>query len=101
MSVEVILPLGLNDSERDWMDRAYCKVNNIDMPLYFPPRGDSVGVKEIIAETCEQCEVREECLNYALNNFLSIGIFGGTTGRQRRQLQKERSEQSQGQGDKG
>ena len=101
MTIEVILPLGLNDTQRDWMDQAYCKVNNIDMSKYFPPRGDSVGVKDLIAETCEQCVVREECLNYALNNFLSIGIYGGKTGRQRRQLQKERSEQSQRQGDEG
>lgn len=101
MNVEVALPLGLNDTQRDWMDHAYCRLNNISMSSYFPPRGDSVGVKDLIAETCEQCSVQEECLNYALNNFLSIGIYGGKTGRQRRQLQKERSEQSQGQRDKG
>ena len=36
MTVEVILPLGLNDTQRDWMDQAYCKINNIDMSFYFP-----------------------------------------------------------------
>ena len=101
MGTEVTLPLGLNDVQRDWMDRAYCRINDVPHTLFFPEPGNSHGV--ITArKVCDKCEVSDECLNYALNNYLDIGIFGGKSGRERRILQRERkNEQSKGQGDKG
>lgn len=93
---ETPLPLGLIDTERDWMDDAYCRINKIPMDDFFPARGTPQSAKEIKEGVCGQCSVSEECLNYALNNYISIGIFGGKSGRERRVLQRERRVQSEG-----
>ena len=87
------LPLGLNDTNVEWMEEAYCRKNNVPVDLFFPSRGGN-GASEAEKTVCSQCSVTEECLNYALNNHLSIGVYGGTSGRTRRRLQRERNEQS-------
>jgi WhiB family redox-sensing transcriptional regulator len=39
---------------------------------------------------CARCPVRVECLDYALANNEKDGIWGGTSGRERRRLKAER-----------
>lgn len=34
--------------------------------------------------TCERCDVRRPCLDYALREHIDIGVWGGLTERQRR-----------------
>lgn len=91
---ETPLPLGLIDTEREWMDNAYCRINKIPMENFFPERGASQGAGSTKETACKRCSVIDECLNYALNNHISIGIFGGKSGRERRELQRKRREQS-------
>lgn len=93
-----ILPLGLNDADTDWMEEAHCRNSNVPVDLFFPGRGGHAS-SEPARTVCSQCSVTEQCLNYALNNHISIGIYGGTSGRNRRYLQRERNEQSQRQRD--
>lgn len=38
---------------------------------------------------CESCEVRSECLQYALENDERFGIWGGLSERERRRLRNE------------
>lgn len=40
---------------------------------------------------CEMCEVRYECLEYALLDPHLVGVFGGTTERERGKIRKKRS----------
>lgn len=89
---ETYLPLGLIDVDRDWMDDAYCRVNKIELNKFYPERGGNQGYGNQSAKetVCRKCPVVKECLNYALNNNISIGIYGGTSGRERRVLQRER-----------
>ncbi|MES8969273.1 WhiB family transcriptional regulator, partial [Cutibacterium acnes] len=37
---------------------------------------------------CESCEVRQECLEYALANDERFGIWGGLSEMERRRLRK-------------
>ncbi|MDU5308733.1 MAG: WhiB family transcriptional regulator, partial [Varibaculum cambriense] len=37
---------------------------------------------------CELCEVRDECLSYALENDERFGIWGGLSERERRRLRR-------------
>jgi WhiB family redox-sensing transcriptional regulator len=39
---------------------------------------------------CQTCEVRTECLEYALDNAELFGIWGGMSERQRRKLRQQR-----------
>ena len=75
------------DTEQDdpnlWRQHAACRGTNVQ--LFYPEKWDQEAVAAAIA-TCNTCQVRETCLEEALNNR-EPGIWGGMTERQRRILQ--------------
>lgn len=56
--------------------------------IFFPERG---GNTKQAKKICERCEVREECLEYALRVREPFGIWGGMTERERKRIQRERT----------
>jgi WhiB family redox-sensing transcriptional regulator len=70
--------------EDAWMVDAACLGRGPDE--FFPLAGDLVPA-EIMA-LCRACLVRDECLAYALADPELIGIWAGTTGRQRQRMRK-------------
>lgn len=71
--------------EAEWMDRGLCRSYPPD--TFFP--SDGVGV-EVAKRICAECPVRAACLEYALENRIDHGVWGGTSERQRRRILKER-----------
>jgi WhiB family redox-sensing transcriptional regulator len=67
-----------------WMDQGNCR--NKPPEMFFP--SDGLGVV-IAKEICGTCKVKEQCLNHALQNHISHGVWGGTSERQRRRIRKE------------
>jgi hypothetical protein len=68
-----------------WQDRALCA--QIDPELWWPDKGGStLGAKRI----CGRCDVRDECLEYAMDNGEHGGIWGGLSPRERGKLARER-----------
>jgi WhiB family redox-sensing transcriptional regulator len=65
----------------DWREAAACRGSN--PATFFPERGDTAGVERAKA-VCAECPVQLECLEE--NLFEDDGIFGGLSGRQRRQM---------------
>ena len=63
----------MNDHQ-EWQDRAACNDSLFD---FFT--NDYWEVKACVM-TCAGCPVRLYCLNYALDNFFDIGIWGGVRG---------------------
>lgn len=63
---------------------AACK----DMPteMFFPPSGKTPSAK-IAKEVCNTCEIRVQCLQWALANN-EFGIWGGTTTEERNVLKR-------------
>ncbi len=57
-----------------WMDRAACL--GVDPEVFFPDRGDLHGLGEALA-VCAGCPVRHECLEFALSENLTHGVYGG------------------------
>ncbi|SER95826.1 WhiB family transcriptional regulator, redox-sensing transcriptional regulator [Lentzea xinjiangensis] len=51
-----------------------------DPDAFFPTKGD--GIRHAV-RTCLSCEVRAECLAYAVARPELDGIWGGTSNRQR------------------
>jgi WhiB family redox-sensing transcriptional regulator len=78
-------PLGalLSDDVEVWMDRALCA--ETDPEAFFPEKGGSTREAK---QVCRSCEVRAECLEYALANDERFGIWGGLSERERRRLKK-------------
>lgn len=83
-------PRILHNAKAEWMEKAHCRKTKIKTDLFFPERGGATDA----AQMCNPCTVKIECLNYALDNHITHGVWGGKSGRQRRPLQKERNEQS-------
>jgi WhiB family redox-sensing transcriptional regulator len=65
-----------------WRERAACCGSDLD--VFFPERGESAGPAR---QVCAACPVREPCLEYALSNRITHGVWGGLTERERRPLQ--------------
>ena len=81
----VVLPLrrdGLAPSP-DWKDRALCA--ETDPEAFFPEKGGSTREAK---KVCVSCEVRSECLDFALGNDERFGIWGGLSERERRRLKR-------------
>ena len=71
---------------RGWQARANCM--GVDPDLFFPERGASTREAK---EVCRGCVVREDCLEYALDNGEKFGIWGGLSERERRRLRRQRA----------
>jgi WhiB family redox-sensing transcriptional regulator len=69
--------------EPDWQDRALCA--QTDPEAFFPEKGGSTREAKRI---CTTCEVRAECLEYALEHDERFGIWGGLSERERRRLKR-------------
>jgi WhiB family redox-sensing transcriptional regulator len=80
---QVSLLVGLCDEppQQEWQERALCA--QTDPEAFFPEKGGSTREAKRI---CAGCEVRAECLEYALAFDERFGIWGGLSERERRRL---------------
>ncbi len=70
-------------AELEWQERALCA--QTDPESFFPEKGGSTREAK---RTCMACEVRVQCLDYALANDERFGIWGGLSERERRRVKK-------------
>ena len=66
-----------------WQADALCA--QTDPEAFFPEKGGSTREAK---KVCVGCEVRAECLEYALAHDERFGIWGGLSERERRKLKK-------------
>jgi WhiB family transcriptional regulator, redox-sensing transcriptional regulator len=66
-----------------WQDRALCA--QTDPEAFFPEKGGSTREAK---KVCRACEVRSDCLEYALTHDERFGIWGGLSERERRRLKR-------------
>jgi WhiB family redox-sensing transcriptional regulator len=71
-------------AEPSWQDRALCA--QTDPEAFFPEKGGSTREAKRV---CRGCEVRAECLEYALAHDERFGIWGGLSERERRRLKRQ------------
>ena len=89
-AVAEVVPLGIfgigedDAGGLDWQDRALCA--QTDPEAFFPEKGGSTREAK---KVCRGCEVRAECLEYALEHDERFGIWGGLSERERRRLKRE------------
>ncbi|MEN9989659.1 MAG: hypothetical protein RL508_638 [Actinomycetota bacterium] len=67
-----------------WQADALCA--QTDPEAFFPEKGGSTRDAKRI---CSGCEVKAQCLDYALQNDERFGIWGGLSERERRKLKKQ------------
>ena len=64
---------------QDWSDLARCR--GMDPEAFF---GRNLTEARTAIRICDRCDVRQECLEYAVAEGIEIGVWGGLTERQRR-----------------
>lgn len=69
-----------------WQDDALCA--QVAQEMFFPEKGGSTRDAKRI---CDGCDVKAQCLAYALETGQRFGIWGGLSERQRRALVKVRA----------
>lgn len=74
----------------DWRSDAACADKDTD--LFFPvgTTGPAVSQAEDAKKVCMGCDVREQCLEFALASNQDAGIWGGLTEDERRTLRRSR-----------
>ena len=70
----------------EWQERALC--SQTDPEAFFPEKGGSTREAKRI---CSRCEVRADCLEYALRHGEKFGIWGGMSERERRRIRRQRA----------
>ena len=76
------------DLADDWKRRAAC--HSMAPDLFFPAGTTGAARHEIAAAkaVCSDCEVRSDCLRFAVSTNQEFGIWGGTTEDERRDLRR-------------
>jgi WhiB family redox-sensing transcriptional regulator len=69
-----------------WQEQALCA--QTDPEAFFPEKGGSTREAKRI---CVGCEVKGDCLEYALGSDERFGIWGGLSERERRRLKRAAS----------
>jgi WhiB family redox-sensing transcriptional regulator len=70
-----------------WHTRAACK--GLDPSIFYPPTEEDEDAEQAKA-VCDQCSVREACLEHALARREKDGVWGGCTERERRRIIRQR-----------
>lgn len=78
---------GLNENP-EWMKKARCR--ETDPEIFYPEQGSGHYIATQAKRICNSCEVKVECLQYALDNNEAHGIWGGLNEKSRRQYKRKR-----------
>lgn len=75
--------------ETNWFDKARCK--GLETKIFFPSSKDPEMDKKIKSaqKVCSSCPVKRQCLEHAIVNEESHGIWGGLTERRISRLRNE------------
>lgn len=73
-----------DDDPLAWQRDALC--SQTDPEAFFPEKGGSTRDAKRV---CISCDVRDQCLQYALENDERFGIWGGKSERERRKLKRQ------------
>ena len=68
-----------------WRSLGACR--GLDPELFFPETEDQADVAKTV---CQGCDVRISCLEHALASREKVGVWGGSTERERRRLIRQR-----------
>jgi WhiB family redox-sensing transcriptional regulator len=86
LGAERLLPRDIPDEPQEgWRDQALCA--ETDPEAFFPEKGGSTRDAKAM---CHTCDVRLDCLGYALSHDERFGIWGGLSERERRRLRTQR-----------
>ena len=72
-------------TNQSWRQHAACR--GVEPDVFYPVSDEEADVAKAI---CDQCSVRQPCLEWALAERERDGVWGGATERERRRLLRQR-----------
>jgi len=80
-------------SADDWRHWAECRRDGFDPETWHPVGNSNAAVAqaEEAAAVCRHCPVMEQCLQYALENRIDEGVWGGLTEAERRRIHRRKT----------
>ena len=81
--------LALGSADYSWRIDAICK--DTDPELFFPVGTTGQALLQIdrAKQVCDECPVKIECLDFAIETNQDSGIWGGTSEEERRQIRRQ------------
>lgn len=81
--------LALGSADYTWRIEALCK--DTDPELFFPIGSTGQALQQISRAkiVCDECGVKRECLEFALDTNQDCGIWGGTSEEERRDIRRK------------
>ena len=67
-----------------WVEDAAC--HGADPGMFFPDKSEAHAIRAVIQVYCDDCPVREACLDLGLH--MEYGVWGGLTAHERRRLRR-------------
>jgi len=89
MLVSTLMARVFDPTKEEWRKRAACR--EMEPDLFFPigTTGPALIQIEESKRICRICEVRLECLEFALSTNQESGVWGGTSEEERKILRKK------------
>jgi WhiB family transcriptional regulator, redox-sensing transcriptional regulator len=80
--------LTLANAQYGWRQHSICR--DTDPDLFFPvgTTGQALVQIDRAREVCDQCPVKVDCLEFALETNQDSGIWGGTSEEERRKIRR-------------
>lgn len=74
----------------DWVSKARCRAE--DAELFFPVGSTGPAAAQVNAakSVCLVCDVRDDCLEWAIGTAQDSGVWGGLSEEERRALRRAR-----------
>ena len=78
----------LDQADDSWRDRALCR--ETDPELFFPigTTGQALLQIDRAKQVCDECPVKIECLDFAIETNQDSGVWGGTSEEERRDIRR-------------
>jgi WhiB family redox-sensing transcriptional regulator len=71
-------------ADLEWQEQALCAQSDPD--TWFPERGGSTRAAK---QTCFRCDIRDRCLQYALDTDQRYGVWGGKSEHERARMRRQ------------
>lgn len=78
------------DPDRSWVERGACYNAPALADLFYPSKADAVEAYATARAVCARCDVRLACLDYAVATGETLGMWGGRTPKERREIARRR-----------
>ena len=73
----------------EWVDHPGRHCRNVDPNVFFGAKGSNSDA-ELAKSYCHGCPVKDECLEYAIEDASLHGVWGGCTFQERKDIRRQR-----------